>query len=668
MNDVLLVVIASVMLIAIIALSIYVRKLIYRIKELEHTAALIDSAPYYIAYDDNVKSDLYANREAYKMTGRAPTAPLSKESTHDEAGMRLLFEEAFPAVEMYGTWVGENTLLHSDGHLIDVQQFIFPVRDKHGHQLGTATLMRDISEEKKMRRSLEIQLALMNSSSNFVVALDTEFKAIYANPALKKISGYEDIDLDDLVPELFHEPETCKKIRESWSLALNKGTAELESEFIRRNGERIFVNHIIFAIKNDQGTVTGIGSIVSDITELKRIQQDLIKSKEIAETASRAKSIFLSNMSHEIRTPMNAIIGMTKIAMSTSDPAKIFSSLEKVAASSEHLLNIINDILDLSKIDSGKLELYNTNFSVDKVVSNAVGIIENRAEAKSQSLTVDIAQDIPPLILGDANRFSQVLINLLSNAVKFTGDNGHIALEVHSALEDGHVRLDIVVSDDGIGMDEDQQSKLFNAFEQTSISITSKYGGTGLGLAISKRLVEMMGGSIFVKSAPGVGSKFCFNVLFEISLTEENAEEKNQQDSDDVDFSGICILLAEDIEINREVVMGILEPTNVTIDQARDGVEAVEMFRNSPGKYSLILMDIQMPRMDGFAATRAIRGEDAPCAKTIPIIAMTANAFNDDVQNCLDAGMNAHISKPIDVDIVMETICRYIQQNASQAI
>lgn len=625
---------------------------------LEHTAALIESAPYYIAYDDSGTKDLYANYAAYRMSGHAPGVPLRKEETHDAAGMRLLHEEVFPAVEKFGTWVGENQLLHKDGHLIDVQQFVFPVLDKKGRQLGMGTLMRDISEEKAMRRSLDIQYALLNSSTSFIIALNRDLKVVYVNPGAYAMSGFSPDEIElEFVPERFHDAETCEKIHQGWQTALQNGVAQLESTFLRKNGEVIEVAHQIFAIRNEKDEVIGIGTILENITELKKTQRALWKAKEAAESANRAKSTFLSNMSHEIRTPMNAVIGMIQIARHTSDPDKIAGYLQKVAASSEHLLNIINDVLDFSKIESGKLELYNEVFSLKKVLNNMTDIIRVRADEKHLALHLEIDPQIPAILRGDSNRLAQIVMNLLSNAIKFTGEGGKVTLEA-KLLEsaDEQAQLAISVADTGIGLTEEQQSRLFRAFEQASVETSTLYGGTGLGLAISKRLANMMGGDIAVTSTPGVGSQFTITVKMSLVSDGSTAspDDYEEQFFGDADFTGKRILVAEDIEINRDVIAGLLENTHVLIDIATDGKDAVAMFKKAPEQYDLIFMDVQMPNMDGYSATQAIRNSGLPRAKSVPIIAMTANAFAEDVEKSLKAGMNGHIGKPIDYNELIQ--------------
>ncbi len=620
-----------------------------KIRQLEHTAAVIESAPYYIAYDNIYQSDLYANPAACKMAGYPAGQALSKDATHDAEGLRVLMEEAFPAVEKTGTWVGENQLLHSSGSLIDVQQFIFPVRNKAGERIGMGTIMRDITQEKKLRRDLDIRSAIVDSSTNFIVALDRNNRVIYANPGVYKMSGYEREELGlNFTFHDFHNEETCRAIQKVLD-QLPVGTAtEMQSELIRKDGEIIDVSHKMFAIGDEDGEKIGVGVVLGDITEL-------VQAKKQAEAANEAKSQFLSNMSHEIRTPMNAILGMTKIAKSRADPMEILESLDKVEKSSQHLLSIINDILDFSKIESGKLELYHETFDLYQCLDAIMDMAGVRGDEKHQLLTMHLDERIPRYLHGDANRLTQVLMNLLSNAVKFTDEGGRVTLKISLAgMEEDGVFLRFSVADSGIGISEEQKGRLFHSFEQADSSITKRFGGTGLGLAISKRLVEMMGGSLELDSIVGKGSTFYFAIPFDYG--EADAVKLEEETQEDGDFTGFTILVAEDIEINREILRVFLEPTGLTMEEAADGRVAVEMFRENPGRYDLIFMDIQMPNLDGYAATAEIRAMDLPEARKIPIIAMTANAFSEDIRRSIEAGMNGHISKPIDFDEVLKSL------------
>jgi signal transduction histidine kinase/CheY-like chemotaxis protein len=516
-----------------------------------------------------------------------------------------------------------------------------------------------------------------------------------------------------------------------------------------------------------------------------------------AEQANQAKSVFLANMSHEIRTPMNAIIGMTNIAKSSRDLERKEYCLDKIEAASNHLLGVINDILDMSKIEANKFELSFEDFDFEKMLQKVVNVINFRMEEKRLDFIVHIDRKIPLSLYGDDQRLAQVITNLLSNAVKFTPESGSIRL--NTALEDeedGVCTIRISVADSGIGISREQQSRLFSSFEQADSSTSRKFGGTGLGLAISKRIVGMMNGSIWVESEPGKGSTFTFRVKIErgqgtgesllapgvgwrnlrvlavddaedireyfseiakrlgffletapdgeeaLDLIEKNGaydvyfvdwkmpgmdgielsrrirekggvsvvimisaaqwtviEEEakaagvnkflskplfpsaiadcinqclgqdnlvtgaggNRETMDS--FAGKRMLLAEDVEINREIVISLLEPSSLIIDCAENGALALKAFTENPEKYDLIFMDVQMPEMDGYEATRLIRASGVPNAETIPIIAMTANVFREDIEKCLAAGMNAHVGKPLDLDDVLATLRTYLAKS-----
>jgi len=538
---------------------------------------------------------------------------------------------------------------------------------------------------------------------------------------------------------------------------------------------------------DEDRSVTCFMLIMRDVTQTTR-------AKKEAEAASHAKSDFLSNMSHEMRTPMNAIIGMTAIAKGAADPERKDYCLGKIEDASVHLLGVINDILDMSKIEANKLELSYTDFSFEKMLKNVVNVINFRVDEKKQIFTVYIDNRIPKRLIGDDQRLAQVITNLLSNAVKFTPDSGAIRLEAYYiGEEDGVFSIQIEVTDSGIGISPEQQDKLFTSFQQAENSTSRKFGGTGLGLAISKRIVEMMGGRIWIESELGKGSKFAFiikaeqgteepsplrpgvnwsnlrilvvddaqdardyfseilqqlnisadiadggedalamiakngpydiyfvdwnmpcmdgieltrrikeagaekSVVTMISATEWALIEESAK-SAGVDkflakplfpssiadcisecfstpeqlmpeqplesggqFSGFHILLAEDIEINREIVQVLLEPTLVTIDFAENGVEAVALFQAAPDRYSMIFMDVQMPEMDGYEATRQIRALESPNANRVPIVAMTANVFREDIEKCLAAGMDDHVGKPLDFEAVMAKLYKYLK-------
>jgi len=409
------------------------------------------------------------------------------------------------------------------------------------------------------------------------------------------------------------------------------------------------------------------GAIMLDIynTKLKDALKEVTAS-------SRAKSEFLSNMSHEMRTPMNAIINMTAIGRKTPDIEKKNYSLEKINEASTHLLGVINDILDMSKIEAKKFELSPAEFNFEKVLQRVVNVVNFRVEEKRQSLIVYIDRQIPQMLIGDDQRLSQVITNLLGNAVKFTPERGTINLDTKFIGEDkGICTLMISVTDTGIGITKEQQKRLFQSFQQAETSTVRKFGGTGLGLSISKSIVEMMGGRIWVESEPNKGSTFAFTVNVkraDVFRAAQRQDAETDNDSCD-DFTGRHILLAEDLEINREIVVTLLESTHAHIDTAENGLEAVEMFIENPSKYGMIFMDVQMPGMDGYEATRQIRvyedkrreRDPETIHKRIPIIAMTANVFKEDIDNCVKAGMDDHVGKPLDFEVVMEKLRIYLK-------
>jgi len=400
------------------------------------------------------------------------------------------------------------------------------------------------------------------------------------------------------------------------------------------------------------------------------IESAMTKELEVAlgkaQAANTAKGNFLSNMSHEIRTPINAITGMVAIGKAAHRLDKKDYTLEKIDGACVHLLGIVNDILDMSKIEANKFELSPADFQFSHLITRVVDINMFKANEKNQELTIIISEDIPELLYGDEHRLGQVLTNLISNAVKFTPDSGKVSLETRLFEQPKYTPDEIItvlfeVTDNGIGISEEQKARLFDAFEQAENNTSRKYGGTGLGLTISKHIVEMMGGKIWIESQLGKGAKFSFTVPLQRSyLDQPNSADTSDSDSVTVNFDGRRILLCEDIDINREIVMALLEGFGLQIDYAENGIEAIEMFSASPDNYDIILMDLQMPLMDGLEATRQIRKLPFVNSKTIPIVAMTANVFKEDVERCLAAGMNDHIGKPIDFDILLSKLKKYL--------
>ncbi|MDR0402896.1 MAG: response regulator [Treponema sp.] len=397
--------------------------------------------------------------------------------------------------------------------------------------------------------------------------------------------------------------------------------------------------------------------IVQDITQLTRARVD-------AEAASTAKSNFLANMSHEMRTPMNAIIGMTSLAKTSHDIARKDYCLEKIENAAVHLLGVINDVLDMSKIEANKLEIVCREFNLERALREAAGVMAPQIEEKRQTFSFEFDEAMPRNVIGDEQRLSQVVASLLSNAVKFTPDRGQIKLEARPLEEQGEIiTAEIAISDTGIGISEEQQAKLFSSFQQADAGISRRFGGTGLGLAISKRIVEMLNGSFSVRSAPGKGSTFSFTTELRRGTDQAGDPEPGpKKELPAADFAEHTILLAEDVEINREIVLALLEPTGVTIDCAENGIAAFRLYAENPEKYSMIFMDVHMPEMDGYETTRRIRAFEAEKAlKAVAIVAMTANVFRQDIERCLASGMNDHIGKPLDFNVVIEKLRIYLE-------
>ena len=656
-----------------------------------------------------------------------------------------------------------------------------------GQAIGIVGISRDITQRKAAEDILKVTLDNLDTCI-YITEIDTG-KILFVNERMAEEFG-GNVRLGDICWEVLQSG-----ITERCEFCPVPHLLESGDEYC------IWEEHNTVTKKHYRNTDSLIqwpdGSLVHmqhsvDVTAAIELQRNL-------EEASRAKGDFLARMSHEIRTPLNAIIGMNNIALSSNDLDRIHQCHEKIDTASKHLLGVINDILDMSKIEADKFELSNSKFYFEKMLRSVINVNNFRAEEKSQELVVNLSKYVPPILVGDDLRLSQVITNLLSNSIKFTPDKGSIILNIEKIAEEGNdVTLRIEVVDNGIGVSQEQQERLFSSFEQADGSISRKFGGTGLGLAISKRIVELMGGTIWVESELGKGSKFAFTtimqksesgvreqlsadinkrnlrilavddseetlmsfshmmdahglpydvadsgsaaleliknsgdrpyniffidwrmpemdgieltgrikeitgdsaVVFMISVVDWNSIEKEARaagvesfipkplfsssvidaineclgvesakadlDAQDMDvmpnFSTHSILIAEDIEINREITSAILEETGISIDFAENGREAVSLFLGNPNKYGLILMDIQMPEMDGYEATRIIRALEFERAKDIPVIAMTANVFKEDIENCLSAGMNDHIGKPVDVFELFDKLKQYLK-------
>lgn len=416
--------------------------------------------------------------------------------------------------------------------------------------------------------------------------------------------------------------------------------------------------------------VAGLAIMFSVYTTMSSREKQMEVEKVRAENNSRAKSDFLSNMSHDIRTPMNAIVGYTTLAKKERDlPPKIADYLDKIDASSQHLLALINDVLEMSRIESGKLELCPVETDLAQTLGEVRDLFSTQMEAKGINFVLDTDQVKNPYVLCDKNRLNRVLLNLISNAYKFTPAGGTVAVSLRQAEDGGENtgRYELRVRDSGIGMSPEFAARIFEAFERERTSTVSGIQGTGLGMTITKRFVDLMGGTIEVHTRQGEGTEFVIGLEFPLAEAPAVAGMAPDAPAQKAapDFQGRRLLVAEDNEINREIAVMLLEDLGFRVDAARDGKEAVEKVSAArPGDYDAVLMDIHMPGMNGYEATGAIRALPDPGLASIPIVAMTANAFAEDVQAARDAGMNGHIAKPIDVARMVQTLAEVLGQGS----
>ena len=404
--------------------------------------------------------------------------------------------------------------------------------------------------------------------------------------------------------------------------------------------------------------------LVYSLSVSRKKQMEALKEAQDANAANIAKTTFLNHMSHDLRTPMNAIVGFTDIAMKRKPDKEVENCLKKIRQSSEYLMTLINDVLDISRIESGKLEYKPVPADLRNIINTVSSIARGYMENRDLNFCVSREELKTPYVMADELRIREVLLNIISNAVKFTKDGGTISFAAENAPgnDDHHIIIRYRISDTGIGMSEEFQSRIFDEFTQENDGARTSYKGTGLGMAIAKKYVDLMGGKIEVSSRQGVGSTF--TVEIPLRIAEQILTEKEEKLRKDMDLHGLHVLLAEDNDLNAEIAVSLLEQQGMIVTRAADGKSALIQFCNTaPGTFDLILMDIMMPEMNGYETTKAIRNlSNRPDGKEIPIIAMTANAFAEDVQAALDAGMDDHVAKPMDMDILISAIEKCVRR------
>jgi PAS domain S-box-containing protein len=571
-----------------------------------------------------------------------------------------------------------------------------------GDEIGILTrafngLMQNLQDTTVSRSSLEEAYAALQASeakyrelvanaNAIILRMAPDGTVTYFNEFAERFFGYSSDEVmgrhvvGTIVPP--RESETGRDLKQLLSAIVADPARypEHENENMTRDGRRVFVRWANRAILDAQNRPVGVLCIGHDITEKRLVDkelelhrhhleelvysrtEELAAARDAAEAANRAKSVFLANMSHELRTPMNGIIGMTNLVLRRATDPKQIDHLRKSLGAADHLLGVINNVLDISRIEADRLVLDEADFSLAEVIAEACDMKDEAARAKGLTLSREIAADLPAQLCGDALRLRQILLNFLDNAVKFS-ERGRLSVRASVVDQDWtSLRVRIEVADQGIGLSVEHQARLFQAFAQADDSMTRKYGGTGLGLSISRRIARLMGGDVGVSSEEGAGSSFWVVVRLrratQAPLIGAASPAESPRETLARLYSGLRVLVAEDEPVNQEVAMLMLEDAGLLPELVANGQEALERARS--GGYSLILMDMQMPVMNGLEATRAIRR--LPGMAEVPILAMTANAFEADRRRCLEAGMNDHIGKPVAADALYSTLLKWFSR------
>ncbi len=513
----------------------------------------------------------------------------------------------------------------------------------------------NVANEESKRAVAVLQTVMNNMDAVIVVCDPATRRIVYANPYVQKLWNVQNVENKTCYLALYGRETPCSDCPQVGFF--NNGVPSYEPSYHEKYDATLNRDFLVAdrLISWHDGRVVHL-RVATDITDRKALMA--------AETANKAQRDFLARMSHEIRTPMNGVLGMTRLAIQENPSPQQREYLNKIQSSAVLLLGIINDILDFSRIEAGAMTIEKKPFQLHDSIQKVYELVLPKAEEMGSNIDMQIDSSVPTHVIGDSLRISQVLLNLLGNAAKFT-NNGTIGLKMHATnLKDGRLRLHCDVSDTGIGMTKEQQKELFKPFSQADTSTSRKFGGTGLGLSICKALVELMNGQISVSSEEGRGSTFYFFVELDAFDEQAHIATTEEHPWDNTRYDGYEFLVVEDNLLNQEIATAILSEFGIHADIANNGKEAVEAFKKKD--YALILMDMRMPVMDGVEATLIIRSSDKHDAKSIPIVAMTANAMAEDREESRAIGMNGHIAKPIDIEEVKSVLYECLVQNKEQ--
>jgi PAS domain S-box-containing protein len=639
-------------------------------ERIEAEAALRESERKYRLLAENSRDVIWTTSIDSRISYVSPTIELLTGDTAEEMMKKSLDQLLTPESMNILQRLIENRELtkkpaefeirRKDGTVIWTESAITKIRDQDGKVVSFMGVTRDISERRRiehaLRESEEKYRRLIENMSDIVYVLDMSGGIVYVSPVVSAVAGFRPEEIIGRHMTEFVHPEDLPVLYEQFHKAITGQKADIvEYRLYKKNREFFWAR--TSAIPNfNNGIIENVQGILTDITDLKQTEEELRKAKEAAEAANRFKSDFLSNMSHEIRTPMNAILGFTELLSSLIEDRQQKSYLEAIQSGGKSLLTLINDILDLSKIEAGKLDIRYEPVNPHDIFNDIRQIFEIRLFEKHLEFITDISPNIPESLLMDEVRIRQILINLIGNAVKFT-ESGYVKISATCKMQRATCDLMITVEDTGIGVPPESQGRIFEAFMQQEGQSAKKYGGTGLGLAITKRLVEMMNGSIVLESEPGRGS--IFRIMLRdvaISRTVSQAAEPKPTDTGNFIFSPATILVADDVNMNRFLIKALFKNTDIRIIEAEDGRQAVSITEQYLP--DVILMDISMPVMDGYEATKQIRCN--PALKHIPVIALTARAMTQEKEKIMSAGFDGYLTKPVQRAELFDGLSRFI--------